>query len=131
LRSGAAISPDGRWVAYGSGFSGSLEVYIRAYPAPGSPQGATQISTAGGFNPKWRGDGKELYYRTRTGLMVAAIQAFPQGIRADTPRELFNAQIFAYDVTADGQRFLLVPGLLAQDIQMLTVVLHWQAGLRH
>jgi serine/threonine protein kinase/Tol biopolymer transport system component len=129
-RSSAAISPDSQWVAYGSEFSGSLEVYIRAYPAPGSPQGLTHISIAGGFNPKWRGDGKELYYRTRTGLMVAAIQASAQGIRAETPRELFNAQIFGYDVTADGQRFLLAPGSLAQDIQTLTVVSHWQAGLR-
>jgi Tol biopolymer transport system component len=131
-RSRAAISPDGRWVAYGSEFSGSLEVYVQAYPAPGSPQGYTHISIAGGFNPKWRGDGKELYYSTRTGLMVAAIQAFPQGIRAETPRELFklNAQLFGYDVTADGQRFLVVPGPLAQEIQTLTVVSHWQAGLR-
>jgi len=130
-RSSAAISPDGRWVAYGSEFSGSLEVYIRAYPASGSPQGVTQISTAGGFNPKWRGDGKELYYRTRTGLMVAAIQASEQGIRAETPHELFNAQILGYDAMADGQRFLVVRGPLTQDIQALTVVSHWQAGLRH
>ena len=130
-RSTAAISPDGRWVAYGSESSGSLEVYIRAYPAAGSPQGHTKISIGGGFNPKWRGDGKELYYRTRTGLMVAAIQALPQGIRAETPRELFNAQFFGYDVPADGQRFLLVPGPLGQEEQTLTVVSHWQAGLRH
>jgi hypothetical protein len=118
-------------VAYGSEFSGSLEVYVQAYPAPGSPQGNTQISTAGGFNPKWRGDGKELYYRTRTGLMVAAIQAFAQGIRAEAPREVFNGQILGYDVTEDGQRFLLLPGSLAQEVQTLTVVSRWQAGLRH
>jgi serine/threonine protein kinase len=129
-RTTAAISPDGRWVAYGSEFSGSLEVYIRAYPAPDSPQGLTQISTAGGLSPKWRGDGKELYYRSRTGLMVAAIQASAQVIRAETPRELFNAPILGYDATADGQRFLVMRGTLTQDIQPLTVVSHWQAGLR-
>jgi Tol biopolymer transport system component len=71
-RSSAAISPDGRWVAYGAEVSGSLEVYIRAYPAPGSPQSATRVSITGG-SPKWRRDGKELYYRTRTGLMVAPL----------------------------------------------------------
>ena len=130
-RTTAAISPDGRWVAYGSEFSGSMEVYIRAYPAPGAPQGLTQISTAGGLSPKWRGDGKELYYRARTGLMVAAIQASAQAIRAETPRELFNAQILGYDAAADGQRFLVMRGTLTQDIQTLTVVSHWQAGLRH
>jgi Tol biopolymer transport system component len=130
-RSSAAISPDGRWVAYGSEFSGSMEVYIRAYPAAGSPQSLTHVSIAGGLNPKWRGDGRELYYRTTTGVMVAAIQPSPQGIRAGTPRELFTAQIFGYDVTADGQRFLVVPRSLVQQAQALTVVSHWQAGLRH
>jgi len=129
-RGGAAMSPDGRWVAYGSESSGSLEVYIRAYPGPDSPRSLTQISIAGGFNPKWRGDGKELYYRTRTSMMVSAIQASPQGVRADTPRELFNAQFFGYDVTADGQRFLVMPGPLSGGMQTLTVASHWQAGLR-
>jgi serine/threonine protein kinase len=130
-RSSAALSPDGRWVAYASELTGSMEVYIRPYPAEGSPQSLTHISIAGGFNPKWRSDGKELYYRTRAGVMAASIQASPQGIRADTPRELFNAQIIGYDVTDDGQRFLVVPLRLSQPIQPLTVVSHWQAGLRH
>jgi Tol biopolymer transport system component len=130
-RSTATISPDGRWVAYGSEFSGSMEVYIRAYPGPGSPQSLTHVSIAGGLNPKWRGDGRELFYRTTSGLMVAAIQPSPHGIRAGTPRELFTAQIFGYDVTADGQRFLVVPRSLVQQAQALTVVSHWQVGLRH
>lgn len=63
--------------------------------------------------------------------MVAAIQASAQVIRAETPRELFNAQILSYDATADGQRFLVMRGTLTQDTQTLTVVSHWQAGLRH
>ena len=134
LNSGAAISPDGRWVAYGSTFSGSLEVYVQAFPAQGAPPGRTQISIAGGSGPKWRGDGKELYYRNRAGsaLMAASIQALPQGIHAETPRELFNPGVpFDYDVTPDGRRFLVMLGILDQQERKLNVVSHWQAALRH
>ena len=141
--SSAAISPDGRWVAYGSQFSGSLEIYVQAFPPgwPGkdAPQGRTQISIAGGSNPKWRGDGKELYYTSAaatrgssTALMAAAIQVFPQGIRAEAPRELFNAgALFNYDVTPESQRFLLMPITQEQQQRRLNVVSHWQAALRH
>jgi serine/threonine protein kinase len=135
-QSSAAISPDGRWVAYGSTLSGSFEIYVQAFPAAASwanaaPQGHTQISIAGGGTPKWRGDGKELYFRTGTALMVAAIQELPQGIRAETPRELFRpGETFSYDVTPDGQRFLVMLTTAGQQVQKLTVVSHWQAALR-
>jgi hypothetical protein len=131
-RSSASISPDGRWVAYGSEFSGSLEIYVQGFNAAGAPQGRTQISIGGGTAPKWRGDGKELYYRVGERLMVATIEAFPQGIRAETPREMFNSVApGAYDVTADGLRFLLMLSPLDQQAQKLAVVSHWQATLRH
>jgi Tol biopolymer transport system component len=131
-RSSAAISPDGRWVAYGSEFSGLMEVYVQAFPSPGAPQGRTQVSIAGGYSPKWRGDGKELYYRRGGVLAVAAIQAFPQGIRAEAPRELFNSTSpWNFEVTPDGNRFLLMMlGSLDTRAQKLAVVSHWQATLR-
>ena len=65
----AAISPDGQWVAYGSTFSGSPEVYVQAFPAQGAPQGRTQISIGGGYGPKWRGDGKCGFGTTARGLL--------------------------------------------------------------
>jgi serine/threonine protein kinase/Tol biopolymer transport system component len=131
-QSSASISPDGRWVAYGSQFSGSLEVYVQAFPAVGAPQGRTQISIAGGSSPKWKGDGRELYYRAGDRLMAATIQAFPQGVRTEAPHELFNpGSRWAYDVTPDGRRFLLMLSPMDQQAQKLVVVSRWQSGLRH
>jgi Tol biopolymer transport system component len=151
-RSSATFSPDGRWVAYGSEFSGSLEIYVQAFPAafPGgtAPQGPIQISIAGGAMPKWRGNGRELYYLGRNAaLMAAAIQPFPPGLRAETPHELFNpGGPVGYDVTPDGQRFMLMPTIQNErnggfgspnaptitlgNTQKLNVVSHWQAALR-
>jgi Tol biopolymer transport system component len=132
LNSGAAISPDGRWVAYGSTFSGSMEVYVQAFPAQGAPPGRTQISIAGGSGPKWRGDGKELYYTKADALMAALFQDVQQGIRTETPRELFNPSgQFGYDVTPDGRRFLVMLSTQGQQQRKLNVVSHWQAALRH
>jgi Tol biopolymer transport system component len=140
LNSVASISPDGRWVAYGSTSSGSHEIYIQAFAAAASwgkaaPQDRPQISIAGGLNPKWGSDGKELYYtapgRNGYALMAAAIQELPQGIRTETPRKLFDpGEQFLYDVTPDGRRFLLMPITANQQVQKLTVVSHWQAALR-
>jgi len=132
-----AISPDDRWVAYSSTSSGSLEVYIKAFPAafPGNtaPQGRKRISIAGGSGPKWGVGGKELYYRSGNALMSVVIQASPQGIHAETPRKLFDAAgQFDFDVTPDGQRFLLLLTTLNREgRRKLTVVTHWQAKLRH
>jgi serine/threonine protein kinase len=137
VRSTAAFSPDGRWVAYGSEFSGSLEIYVQPFPAafPGNSalQGRTQISIAGGAIPKWRGNGKELYYQAPNGtLMAAAIQAFPEGLRAETPHKLFHpGGPVSYDVTSDGQRFMLMPTTRDLRTPKLNVVSHWQAALRH
>jgi Tol biopolymer transport system component len=131
----ASFSPDGRWVAYGSEFSGSLEIYVEPFPAAfrnsTAPQGRTHISITGGRMPKWRGDGRELYYLGPNGaLMAAAIQALPSGLRAETPHELFKpGPIGLYDATPAGRRFMLMP-TIDERIQKLNVVYHWQAALR-
>jgi Tol biopolymer transport system component len=136
-----AISPDGRWVAYASNESGRDEVYVQAFPGAGAgagPKGQWQVSTDGAADVKWRGDGKELYYESLDGkMMAAAIQAGPQDVRIETPRALFSADFLVglllreFDVTPDGQRFLLIPNSrTANGPERLTVVSNWQAALR-
>jgi len=71
---GGVFSPDGRWVAYQSNESGRDEIYVRPFPGPG---GQWQVSTAGGSDPRWRPDGKELYYLAPDlKLMAAAVSRF-------------------------------------------------------
>jgi Tol biopolymer transport system component len=134
-----ALSPDGRWVAYASNDSGQNELYIQAFPGLGGPKGRWQVSNNSGYDVKWRADGKELYYQTSTtGMMMAAgIQAGPEGVRVETPRVLFmadfnNGGLHQFDLTPDGQRFLMVLNFRAAEgaNQRLTIVTNWQAALR-
>jgi Tol biopolymer transport system component len=132
-----AISPDGRWVAYTSNDSGVNQLYAQAFPGlDGAPAGRWQLSTDGAYDVKWRRD-QEIYYETSGGKMMAVtVQSGPQGIRAETPRELFSADfqinsLHEFDVTADGQRFLIILNATNQGIiQRVTVVSNWQAALR-
>src|SRR5262245_15543101 len=140
LQSTGAISPDGHWLAYTSKHSGAYQIYVQAFPGDGSgPKGRWQISNGTGYEVKWRGDGKELYYETADGsgkVMAAAIQTGPEGIRAETPRVLFTADFFPqalhqFDVTPDGQRFVMMVNPPAEgNVDRLTVVTNWQAALR-
>jgi eukaryotic-like serine/threonine-protein kinase len=108
----ARISPDGRWVAYTSDESGRAEVYLDSYPRPGR---RVTISSAGGVDPVWRGDGRELYY-WRDGALVAvqlgaASAGAPPPLGAQTV--LFRAPYHVnvntmYDVSPDGERFVIV-----------------------
>jgi Tol biopolymer transport system component len=133
-----AISPDGRWVAFASNDSGHNELYIQAFPGGGDgTKGRWQVSNGGAYEVKWKGDGKELYYESLDGkIMAAAIQAGAQEIRAETPRVLFAADfqttsLHEFDVTPDGQRFLLILSSRTQvRSEHLTVVSNWQAALR-
>jgi serine/threonine protein kinase len=117
------FSPDGRWVAYVSNESGSLEVYVRPFPSGGGPTttGPTRISSSGGREPRWRADGKELYYLGNPGnsrsLMAVSVQSRPGGLlQAGVPTVLFESQarsivpeanFFSYSPSVDGQRFLM------------------------
>jgi Tol biopolymer transport system component len=125
------FSPDGRWVAYRSNESGRNEIYVRSFPEPG---GQWQISTAGGSGPRWRRDGKELYYIAPDGrLMAVPIASQGATLEPGTPLPLFQTRIFGggnnaaraqYDVAPDG-RFLI--NTLADDAvtSSITLLLNW------
>jgi eukaryotic-like serine/threonine-protein kinase len=134
------VSPDGRWIAYVSNESGTGEVYVQPYPGPG---GKVRISTSGGFEPVWTPSGREILYRSGTAdrqqffsVSIRSLSPF----RADAPRLLFEAEPGAYDSTvptrawdvrADGQRFVLLRPVAAKDQPVVTmhVVLNWGAEL--
>jgi len=123
-----AASPDGKWFAYVSNESGRNEVYVRSIEDPGA--GRTQISTAGGQEPRWATSGKELFYRTRSGEMMTAEVTLGASFVAKPPRRLFVAPNLisdefhhAYDVTRDG-RFLMVSPVGEED-RHLVLILNW------
>jgi Tol biopolymer transport system component len=110
---GAQISPDGRWVAYRSDETGEFEIYIDTFPRPGRK---VRVSVAGGSRPRWRKDGRELYFIGRNGRFLAAsVTAGGDSLQVGEPRELFDAPALdvqydnhrsQYVATEDGQRFL-------------------------
>jgi Tol biopolymer transport system component len=129
----AQLSRDGRWLAYSSNESGRFEVYVQSFP---KPAGKWQISTNGGVQPRWRGDGKEIYYLSGNRVMAVPIvagvgldvgSAVP--LFADTFSTLTSFN-YEYDVTADGQRFIVSTPLTEARNTPLTVVVNWTARLK-
>jgi serine/threonine-protein kinase len=108
----ARFSPDGGWVAYQSNETGAPEVYVRPFPGPGPP---IRVSPAGGGRPAWRADGRELFYLTPAGDLMAAPISPARPLEVGTPRLLFRGVsrepysmgVEPYDASPDGQRFLL------------------------
>jgi len=123
-----------RWIAYDYDDTGRREIYVREFE-PGKPASSTlwQVSDAGGQMPRWRGDGKEIFYLSLDGKMMAARVSTEGGVfQASTPQVLFNASPpqlrttnFEYDVSADGQRFLMIEPLEKPEYQSLTLVSNW------
>jgi Tol biopolymer transport system component len=128
------FSPDGRWLAYISNESGRNEIYVQPYPGPGMKW---QISTEGGTEPAWNPNGRELFYRSGDKMMAVDIVTQP-GFAAGTPRMLFEGRyepapvpIANYDVSSDGQRFLMLkPVEQAQAPTQINVVLNWFEELK-
>jgi hypothetical protein len=109
--------------------SGRYEVYVQSFPAPG---GKWQISTDGGTMPRWRRDGKELFYLAADRKLMA-VEVKADSTFSSVPRALFAAPPFpdrSYSVTADGQRFLFNSSRKEAVSTPITVVINWTADLR-
>jgi Tol biopolymer transport system component len=131
------FSPDGRWVAYVSNQSGLNEVYVRGFTTDfssgsASAGGTTLVSQGGGTAPRWRGDGRELFYLAPNGKMMAVDVKAGQAFDVGTPTALFQIPPGATvgDVTPDGKRFLLVTPVGPSASAPFTVVLSWTVGLK-
>jgi serine/threonine-protein kinase len=123
------ISPDGRWLAYQSNESGQYEIYVRPFPQGG---GRTTVSSGGGTEPLWSGDGR-LFYRNGRDLIAATYSTTPS-FTISSRRTLFNANyelhLFHpnYDVTPDGKRFIMIKP--ANEEAQVVVVVNWREELR-
>src|SRR5262245_37897965 len=125
------FSPDGRWGVYGSVESGRGEVYVTPFPGPGGKQ---QVSIAGGSCPRWRGDGKEIFYLAADNkLMAAEVKIKGSVLEIGAVRPLFETlpaqQGRDFDVTADGQRFLVNTLVEEKGASPVTLVVNWTADL--
>jgi Tol biopolymer transport system component/tRNA A-37 threonylcarbamoyl transferase component Bud32 len=127
------ISPDGRWLAYVSGETGREEVYVQPF-APGSQDaGRWQISIDGGAVPRWRRDGKELFYLSRDRKLMAVAVTGGATFQAGAPRPLFQTRatgFLRYDVAAGGRRFLVNTAVEEPASSLPAIVLNWAARLK-
>jgi Tol biopolymer transport system component len=129
--SGAQFSPDGRWLAYYSDESDGYQVYV--LPFPGLDR-KSRVSIDGGMEPRWRGDGRELFFATPEGkFLAAAVDGSGSSFEVGRVAELFELSRmpptdFEYDVTPDGERFLIYA--VADTPQVpVHLVLNWTLGL--
>jgi DNA-binding winged helix-turn-helix (wHTH) protein/Tol biopolymer transport system component len=130
----ARISPDGKWLAYASDESGSLEVYVDRYPELGDKR---QVSTGGGGQPQWRADQRELFYLSADRAVTAVEVDTGRDIAFGAPRALFRAAVAGnaadardqYAAAADGSRFLVTAPAEEATSRPITVIVDWAAGL--
>jgi Tol biopolymer transport system component len=126
----AKFSPDGHWVAYVSNESGRGEIYVAPFPGPGAKR---QISNGGGTFPRWRADGKEIFYELNGTLMAAEISIKSGSVEVGAIRSLgipVTWPAYRYDVSTDGQRFLVATTREQNSPAPLTLVQNWTALLK-
>ncbi|MBZ5580046.1 MAG: protein kinase [Acidobacteriia bacterium] len=119
------FSPDGRYIAFTSRESGRAEIYVQPVPPA---TGQTKISINGGLQPRWRRDGKELFFVSLDGSMMAADLQLGPTVSAGVPRQLFRVDgldLTGYDVRADGQQFLVFTPSQSTQSSVITVVQNW------
>jgi eukaryotic-like serine/threonine-protein kinase len=132
----AVFSPNGRWLAYVSNESGLYQVFVQ--PFPNASEGKWQISSAGGMAPHWKGDGRELYYLDPNGRIIAVPVRADSKFEVGTPTTLFTTTVpypsfptyLVYDVTPDGQHFLVSTPFSNRASSQITVVLNWPLALK-
>ena len=127
------FSPDGHWIAYVSNEAGRNDVYVAPFQGPG---GKSRVSTAGGTGPRWRRDGKELFYiAPNNKLMAVTLTATGNRLEIGAPQPLFDLQPRNvtqdyYDVSPDGQRFLVNTTDEQLGAAPITLVVNWTAALK-
>jgi hypothetical protein len=133
------VSPDGKWIAYVSDESGRLEVYVTSFPKAGAKW---QISSGGGDWPRWRRDGREIFYvapdnRVMAAAVTAQASTFTVGqvsslfeIRPRLSQAIRGVAAPPYDVSADGQRLLVNTLLRDAAATPITLVVNWPALLK-
>jgi len=137
------FSPNGRWIAYSSDESGDFEVYVRPYPVG---PGRWQLSFDGGSQPRWSGDGRELFYRTDDGVMVVSVETESESFGHGRARELVRGSFLGgrrgmnlggtvamsdYDVAPDGQSFVMFPRISTGIVNNnVTLILNWFEELK-
>jgi serine/threonine protein kinase/Tol biopolymer transport system component len=128
------ISPDGKWVAYSSNESGDWQIYVTTFPAA---NGKWQVSRGGGREPRWRGDGKEIFYIGARDMLTAVPVNADTTFASGNPTPLFQSHgraqisstdLFTYDVTKDGHRFLMNRYSKPASIAPLQIILNAAAG---
>ena len=134
----ARFSPDGKWVAYGSDEIGRTEIYIRAFP--NASGGKWQVSTGGGDQPMWRGDGKELYYLGADSTMMAVDINAGETLDVGVPKPLFKTELPLgplvgsernfETVSQDGQRFLIKVPPADLSVTPISIIFNWTRLLK-
>jgi Tol biopolymer transport system component len=132
--SNGQISPDGKWVAYASDESGAWEIYVTSFPGAA---GKWQVSRGGGTEPRWRGDGKEIFYIGPSGMLMAVPVNGESIFATGTPLPLFqirgrapisSTDVFTYDVAKDGKRFLVNRYVKPEHVEPLSILLQAASG---
>ena len=131
----AQLSPDGRFVAYGSDQSGTFDIFVQ--PFPDASRGKWMVSSGGGVEPRWSRDGKELFYFSGQTLMAVPVSLNPT-FSNGAPVAMFDAAVQAgytndshrWQVAPDGKRFLLLAPAGQQQAPPLEVVVNWPALLK-
>jgi len=139
------FSPDGHWIAYVSDESGRPEIVVRPFPLT-ADSGKWPVSNGGGVTPRWRGDGRELFFLTSDFRTVMAVDvSYSPSLKTSVPAPVFKAAVsnrvatgggnsasFNWDVTADGKKFLLATIATQENVPQspISVVLNWTALLK-
>jgi len=130
----AKFSPDGRWISYDSDESGRMEIYVRGFSPPG---GKWRVSSDGGSSAVWNRNGKEIFYVSRDARLMSVAVGPGAAFEGVTPVPLFTIPgellnlgvVTQYDVSPDGQRFLMNLNTPTQGQKLITLVSHWTSLL--
>jgi serine/threonine protein kinase/Tol biopolymer transport system component len=136
----AKFSPDGRWVAYTIGTPGAENVYVSPFPLAEGREDRWAVSSGGGHQPLWRHDGKEIFYLSSDSkVMSVDVNTTSATFQAATPKPLFTVRIAGgpsaapthrWDVSHDGQRFLVTTALDVMQSPPINVMTNWESALK-